>query len=86
MERRATGEMGCRRVRCWVVVMTHVGKFTGVGLPETLCVAAIEVHGGVVHWEANLPGFPIIEGFLDSSSYRGSLLCTLVPPSGGGWE
>ena len=66
--------------------MTYVGKFIGVGLPETLCVTATEVHGGVVCREVNVSGFPIIQGFLDSSSHRGGLLCILVPPGGGGRE
>ena len=82
MERRANGEVGCRWARYWVVVMTYVGEFTSVGLPETLCVTATEVHGGVVCREVDVPGPPIIEGFLDSSSYRSGLLCTLVPPGG----
>ena len=86
MKRCATGEVRCRRARYRVVVMTYVREFAGVGLPETLCVTTTEVHGGVVCREVNVPGFPIIEGFLDSGSYRGGLLCILVPPGGGGRE
>ena len=66
--------------------MTHVGEFAGMGLPKTLCVAAIEIHGGMLGREVNVPGLPIVKGFLDSSSYCGGLLCILVPPGGGGRE
>ena len=63
--------------------MAYAGELIGVGLPKALCVAAIKVHSGVAYWEFSMSGPPTIEGLLYSSSYRCSLMCTLIPPSRG---
>ena len=69
-----------------MIIVAYRGEFIGMGLPKALCVASGQVHGGVLCREANVSGFPNIEGFLNGGSYCGSLLSTLVPPGGGRWE
>jgi len=63
--------------------MTYSGELTGMGLPKALCVTSIKVHNAMLCREVNVPRLPIVEGLLDSGSYRRGLLCTLVLPGGG---
>jgi len=66
--------------------MTDVRELAGVGLPETLCITATKVYGGMLYWEGTVPWLPAIEGFLDGGSDCCGLLCTLVLPGWGWWE
>ena len=66
--------------------MAYTGQLTGMGLPKALCVTSIKIHNAMLYREFSVPRLPIVEGLLESDSYRRGFLCTLVPPGGGRWE